>query len=421
MTYYDIIQTGEGMNRFEGIHINNLDHNGRGIGKINNQVVFIPNTLIGEIVDIEITETKKKYLEGQVEKFIKKSNDRVDSICSYYGECGGCDLMHTTYNNQLKYKENKIKDIFDHYYDSEVKINPIVATDELYYRNKITLKVDNEVGFHRKKTNDIIGITNCYIANKGINDLLNIIRNNIDLNGVYEIVIRYTSLKQSMVVFKINKPFKGNIDSLKPYCDSIVLYDGKYNTIYGNSYIKERIADMNFIISADSFFQVNTKQTEKIYKKVMDYCNLTGNEKVLALYCGTGTIGLFLSKNANKVLGIEINKYAIKDAEANKRINNIKNIDFKSGDVFNVIKDNNFKPDIIVVDPPRSGLTKETIMQIIKINPKKIVYVSCDPITLARDLNVFADKYKVKEVTPFDMFPNTYHVECVVLMSSKDK
>ena len=220
-----------------------------------------------------------------------------------------------------------------------------------------------------------------------------------------------------MLVFYSKKVIKLDVNKLN--VDTIICITDKQTILKGKGYIEEVIKGIRYVISPTSFFQVNTNGMINLYDKVLEYCGLNGNENLLDLYCGTGTIGIYLSKHCNKVFGIELNKEAIKDALVNKEINNLNNIDFKSGDVKEVLKTNNFIPDIIVVDPPRAGLDSKVIEQIISLKPKKLVYVSCDVITLARDLNLLKEYFNIKEVTPVDMFPNTYHVECVCELNFK--
>ncbi len=387
------------------VRIEKLDHFGRGIAKVNNIPIFVENSLIGEEVEILITKEKKNYMEGVVIDYIKKSPLRVKSNCPYYDKCGGCDLLHLSYIEQLKYKENKVKEIIKKFSGLEC-INNIVSSKQFNYRNKITLQVKNGIGYFQKKSNDIINIDNCLLVDNKINEIINKLKK-IDVSDVKKIVVRVTNL-ESMVVFygKIN--LKIDLD-----VDTIIIND---KVIKGNGYIREEINDFKFIISPTSFFQVNNIGMINIYNKVLEYVD-GGN--VLDLYCGTGTIGIYVSKKANKVLGIELNKEAIKDALINKKLNNINNIDFISGDVGTILSENNFKADIVIVDPPRAGLDNKSINNIIKIKPRKIIYVSCDPVTLARDLNILKEKYDVMEITPFDMFGNTYHVECVCLLKIK--
>ena len=387
------------------VKIENLDHFGRGISKINNIPIFVENSLVDETVEIVVTKEKKNYMEGLVTNYIKRSPLRVKSNCQYYDKCGGCSLLHLSYEKQLKYKENKVKEIIKKFSGLEC-VNNIVGSKQFNYRNKITLQVNKDIGYFQKKSNDIIPIDKCLLADKRINNIITELKN-IDVSNIKKIVIRVSTL-ESMVVFygEINSILDLNVDT--------IIVNGK--VIKGSGYIKEKIDNFEFIISSTSFFQVNNIGMINIYNKVLQYVD-GGN--VLDLYCGTGTIGIYVSKKANKVLGIELNNEAIKDAVINKKINNIDNIDFISGDVGNILSHNHFKADIVIVDPPRAGLDHNSINNIIKIKPNKIIYVSCDPITLARDLNILKEHYDVLEITPFDMFGNTYHVECVAILYRK--
>lgn len=387
------------------VKIEKLDHFGRGIAKVNNVPIFVENALIGEEVEVIVTKEKKNYMEGIVNKYIKTSPIRVVSKCPYYDKCGGCDLLHLSYEEQLKYKENKVKEVIKKFSGLEC-VNSIVGSKQFNYRNKVTLQVNKDIGYFKKRTNDIIAIDKCLLVDDKINKIIAELKN-VDVSKINKIVIRVTNL-ESMVVFYGNITNKINLD-----VDTIIVNN---KVIKGNGYIKENINGLNFIISPTSFFQVNNIGMINIYNKVLDYID-GGN--VLDLYCGTGTIGIYVSKKANKVLGIELNKEAVKDALFNKKINNINNIDFISGDVGIILFKNNFKADIVIVDPPRAGLDSNSINNIIKIKPNKIIYVSCDPVTLARDLNILKEHYDVLEITPFDMFSNTYHVECVCLLYLK--
>ena len=388
------------------VEITNLDHFGRGIVK-KEKPIFIDNALVGEIVEIEITKDNKKYSEGRVIKYIKKSPLRVESNCPFYDKCGGCDLLHLSYQEQLKYKETKVKEIIKKFSGLEC-VKEIVPTIQYNYRNKVTLHVKQKLGYYQKKSYDIINIDNCLIADERINDLIKKL-NNIDLNTITKITIRVSS-KESMLVIEGGKL---DITSFKEV-DTIIVDN---QVLKGRGYIIEEINNLKFVISPDSFFQVNRLGMINIYNQVLKYVDNDTN--VLDLYCGTGTIGIYLADKVNQVLGIEINKSAINDALMNKKINNLDNIDFKLGDVEDVLNNNSFKADCIVVDPPRAGLGNMVIKNIFKIQPQKLIYVSCDPVTLARDLNILKDKYDVVEITPFDMFSNTYHVECVGLLCLK--
>ncbi len=390
------------------VEIINLDHFGRGIAK-KDKPIFIDNALVGEVVEIEITKDKKKYSEGKVINYIKKSPLRVESDCPYYDKCGGCDLLHLSYEEQLKYKENKVKEIIKKFSGLEC-VNKIVPSVQYNYRNKVTLHVNKKVGYYQKKSYDIIAIDKCLIADNKINQLINKL-NKIDLNTINKIMIRVTN-KETMLVVEggeIDTDFFKEVDT--------IIVDNKI--LKGRGYIVEEINNLKFVISPNSFFQVNRLGMINIYNQVLKYVD--NNTNVLDLYCGTGTIGIYLASKVNQVLGIEINESAINDALLNKKINNLNNIEFKLGDVGTVLNNYNFKADCIVVDPPRAGLDNLAIKNILKINPQKLIYVSCDPVTLARDLNLLSNDYSVLEITPFDMFSNTYHVECVCLLKKINK
>ena len=391
------------------IEITKLDHQGRGIGRINNKIIFVPNTLPGEIIEVKITNEKKNYLEGQATKYIKTSNKRIKPLCPYYELCGGCNLMHLSYKDQLEYKQNKVEEIIKKYTNTTIKINNIIPSDnEYHYRNKITFHTNKIIGLYKKHTNDIINIKECLLANNKINEILKEL-NKLSFNKE-DIVVR--SNNQESLIY-----YKGNINNIEKIKIENIINDKKI--IKGNGYIKEQLNNLKFIISPTSFFQVNTQQTIKLYDKVKQLAYDKNMNKLLDLYCGTGTIGMYLSDNYQEVLGIEINKEAIKDANKNKKSNIINNITFIAEDAKKAIKRLKYKPDIIIVDPPRSGLFKGMIDNIIEINPKKIIYVSCDVITLARDLNQLSKKYIIKEIQPIDLFPQTYHVENIASLELK--
>ena len=277
------------------VEIINLDHFGRGIAK-KDKPIFIDNTLIGEVVEIEITKDKKKYSEGKVINCIKKSPLRVESDCPYYDKCGGCDLLHLSYEEQLKYKENKVKEIIKKFSGLEC-VNKIVPSVQYNYRNKVTLHVNKKVGYYQKKSYDIIAIDKCLIADNKINDLIKKL-NNIDLNTISKIMIRASSKETMLVVDggEIGTDFFKEVDT--------IIVDNKI--LKGKGYIIEEINNLKFVISPNSFFQVNRLGMINIYNQVLKYVD--NNTNVLDLYCGTGTIGIYLANKVNQVLGIEIKK-----------------------------------------------------------------------------------------------------------------
>lgn len=392
------------------IEITSLDHNGKGIGKLNNKIVFVENALPTEIVDIRIIKEKKNFIEATINRIIKSSINRVDSPCQYFDKCGGCDLLHMKYEDMIKFKQTKIENIVNRYLDKEIKINNIIeSNNQFYYRNKVTFQVKENIGFYKNNTYNIIPIEKCLISNDLINECLPYLKK-LELKHINKIICK-SSINELMIIIESNKKDL-NIECLKNIGTSIYIkHNNQYNLIYGNKFITQEIGKYKYLVSPDSFFQINLDICFKLYTKIKEYVGKNNN--ILDLYCGTGSIGIFVSEN-NTVLGIEINESAIKDAKENAKINNIKNIDFICGESGKRINSIKFKPDIIIVDPPRSGLTKETINNIFKLNPKKLIYVSCDPMTLVRDLNLLNEKYEIIELTPFDMFPNTKHVECLV-------
>lgn len=397
------------------VKIERLDHQGRGISKVNGITTFIPNSLPGEEVDIEIIQNKKNYKIGTIKKYVKKSDLRINPICPHYDKCGGCDLQHMNYLNQLKFKYEKVKNIISRFTSIDVsKVKEILYSYELYYRNKATFQVNNKIGFFNKKSNEIVSVEKCHIVSNKINDVLNIL-NGCDLDGIEKIVVRTNDI-DTMVIIKSSIISNEIREKLKRY--SIIKYNKKYEFLNGNKYIKDRIGNYQFLISPDSFYQVNSKVVKKLYDKVLEYLNPNGNEKILDLYSGTGTIGIYVSKFVQKVISVEINKYAVNDAKLNAKINNVNNIEFICDDVANVIdKFNNI--DSIIVDPPRAGLDDKTISYLKKISSNKIIYISCDVMTFARDLEKLSDMYDVIEITPVDMFPNTSHVECVCVLKRR--
>lgn len=384
------------------VKIEKLDHYGRGIGKINNKTVFVNNALENEIVEIKITKEKKNFCEATVCKYIKTSEKRKIPICPYYELCGGCQLLHLSYEEQLKFKENKVKEILKKFANiKEDIIKPIVKSEEeYYYRNKITLQVDKKIGLYQEKSNDIIPINYCYLVSNGMNDSIKDLIKEDFSSYKGNIVIKETTQKDKLIFYNLNKYYSNP-------------------KFINKDYILEKMGNFTFKISPQSFFQVNTKQAIKLYQKVKEYADLKGKEIILDLYCGTGTIGIFLSEKAKKVIGIEICKEAVEDAKENSKINQVDNCEFFCGDAQIEIEKIKEKVDIIIVDPPRSGLTEREINYFKRLNPQKIIYVSCDPITFARDLNILKNDYEIKEITPFDLFPQTYHVECVCILKHK--
>ncbi len=393
--------------------IEKLDNFGRGISHINNKIVFISNALEDEVVDATTTYSNKKFDEAKVNEIIEVSRMRIKPICPYFDICGGCNLLHMNYDDQLKFKYNKVKDIIFKYLKENIKVNDVIYSNQFNYRNKASFEVKEKLCYKMRKSTNLVDINYCYLLDKNINDIVHVL-NNLNLKNINNITIR-TGEEDIMVIISGN-PTQEIIDALKEKARSIYVND---KLVYGRSNIVSKIGNYEFFVSDKSFFQVNKYNVKKLYDKVLEYAELTGNENILDLYCGTGTIGIYLSKYAKSVIGIEVNEQAIFDANVNKNKNNIENISFICDTTSNInnIVNNDF--DVIIVDPPRSGLDKNTINFLINSKAKRIVYVSCDIMTLVRDLNILKQDYDIREITPVDMFPNTYHVETVCILERK--
>ena len=394
--------------------ITDLNHLGQGITRIDNKITFVPKTVSGDIINLEIIKSHKNYNEAKLLKIVKPSPDRIEYKCPYYNKCGGCNIANLEYTNQLKYKKEKVINIFKKY--NKIDINPtIIASDEiLHYRNKITLQYNEKLGLYEEKTHNIIEIEECLLMPQKVNDIIKLLNKYNYNTSLQKIVIRI--INNQVMINIIAKDISKSLIEILKNLDVSVYHNSKY--ISGNKVLIETLNNYKFSILPDSFFQINKKQTINLYNQIVEYANPQKEDKVLDLYCGVGTIGIYLSKYCKEVLGIEINKSSIENANINKKLNNVENISFIEADVSKVLS-MKYKADIIIVDPPRSGLDKNTIETLIKINPKKIVYVSCDPITLSRDINLLKNNYILKDIKLYDMFPETYHVESVCVLERR--
>lgn len=389
------------------IDIERLNHNGEGIGKIDNKTIFIPKTVIGDRVKVEVVEEYKNYMRGQVLEYIDRSSKCINPKCKYYYECGGCHISNMDYKEQLLYKENRVKDIFKRYLNKDIDISVIDSDNKYGYRNKITLQVkDGNIGLYKNRSKNIVEIDKCLLVSDKINKVINNLRN-YDLSRVNSIVIKESN---NEVMLYVDGKIDNNIIDMD--VDTIIIND---NVIKGGGYIVQDISGLKYKVSSKSFYQVNNNVVRKLYDRVVEYADLNKDDKVIDLYCGTGTIGIYLSKYCKEVLGIEISDSSIKDANNNIKLNNIDNVKFIKGDVGKIIS-NKYQASIVIVDPPRSGLDKNTRKGLLEILPKKIIYVSCDTMTLVRDLKDLLNKYKLVNISIADMFPQTYHVECVCVL-----
>lgn len=436
------------------LEIEALGGEGEGIGKVEGFTLFVAGAIPGDQIEARVLKIKKNYGYAKIEQMIQPSKDRCLPLCSKADRCGGCQLQHLTYKAQLDFKKNKVEEALKRIggFDN-VKVNEVIGMDNPYnYRNKAQYPVREvqgaiQIGFFASRSHRMIPIETCVIQNEVNDRILDAIKEYMKVNGVLpyneethkglirHIVIRNTKDFASVnVTLVINGNMIPNnqelinrlsqVSSVEGICLNInrektnVIMGEQTKVLYGDLYLIDTIGDIRYRISPASFFQVNPVQTEKLYKKALEYAGLTGEEIVWDAYCGIGTITLFLAQKAKKVYGVEIIPEAIEDAQYNKQLNGIDNVDFFVGKAEEVIEAQyreGIVADVIVVDPPRKGCDASLLETMKKMNPEKIVYVSCDPATLARDIKILAEAgYEIQRVQPVDMFPMTTHVETVV-------
>ncbi|WP_339920464.1 23S rRNA (uracil(1939)-C(5))-methyltransferase RlmD [uncultured Flavobacterium sp.] len=438
------------------------------------KVVFIPNVVPGDVVDVQTFKKRKAYYEGKAIHFHEFSEHRIEPICEHFGVCGGCKWQNMKYSQQLYYKQNEVFNHLQRIGKVELpEFEPILGSEkQFFYRNKMEFSFSNSrwlteaeigstedlgnrnaLGFHIPKMWDkILDINKCHLQEDPSNAIRNEVRDFANANGLTffnprahegllrTLMLRTSSTGEIMVLIQFFENDKANreliLDHLYekfPQITSLqyvvnnkandTLYDTDIKLYKGRDYILEEMEGLKFSINAKSFYQTNSDQAYELYKITRDFAGLTGNEIVYDLYTGTGTIAQFVSKKAKKVIGVESVPDAIKDAKANAVRNNIDNCEFYVGDMKVVFNDafiaQHGQPDVIITDPPRDGMHKDVIEQIMKIAPEKIVYVSCNSATQARDLALMDEKYKVARVRPVDMFPQTHHVENVVLLERR--
>lgn len=439
------------------VTVDSYGHEGEGVAKIEGYTVFIESALKGEVVKVKLIKVNKNYGVGKLLEVIEPSEERVEPLCSTYKRCGGCNLQHYSYEEQLNFKTERVKNVISRIGKLEdVVIHNTLGMENPYnYRNKVQLPVgatEEEilVGFYAPRSHDIINMDKCYIQDEVGDKVIEITKQWMKKFKIFAYdekshsgIIRHIMVRKGfktgeiMVVLVTRSedlPHKQEfVDLIKENIVGVVSIIQNINkektnvilglqslTLWGQDHISDYIGEFKFNISPLSFFQVNPVQTEILYGKALEYAGLTGEETVFDAYCGTGTISLFLSKRAKKVYGVEIIPQAIENAKENARTNGITNAEFivgKSEEEIPRLIAQGKKADVVVVDPPRKGCEEFLLKALSEIKPKRIVYVSCDPATLARDLGVLDGLgYKTLEIQPVDMFPQTAHVECVALI-----
>ena len=393
--------------------IDRFDDLGRGIAYVGDKITFIPNTIPGDTVDITITKETKKYNIAKVDKYLKLSSRRVKPKCPYFDICGGCTLQSISYEDTINYKYNKVKNLFK---KGNIEINlEIIRNPNPYnYRNKISLKVvDKRTGFYEESTHNIVEINECIIASPAINKTISLISEFNIING--SITIRCNKNNEILIILESSDKLNIDINYLKSQIKLVGIVINN-ETFYGDNFLIENINDYFYKISYDSFFQVNPYVASILFNEVSKRIN--EEDTVLDLYCGVGTLSLNAAR-AKEVIGVEIVENAILNAIFNAHINKIDNVKFILNDSTKAVSKLNKKFTKVIVDPPRSGLTKTIIDNILSINPEEIIYVSCDPATLVRDVLLFIDKYNIKKAIIFDMFSYTYHVETMIVLKRK--
>lgn len=440
------------------LEITDISSEGMGVGKYEGFTFFVHGGIIGDVVYIEVLEIKKKFGIGRVVGILEKSPYRDEPQCQHFYQCDGCQLQNLAYEKQLEFKKNRvINSLMRIGKIEDILVMDTIGMDYPYrYRNKVEFQVgkDYKIGFFKKGTHTVVPVEKSIIQDEIVDDILIIMKKfmkKYKVDGydkkskkgiIKNLLIRTTKENKAMVVIVTKDeyfPHKKELIEMLTYSgntvvsiyqninknDKLVTLGPRDIKLYGEDRVLDHIGEYKFLISPKSFFQVNHEQTKVLYDQVVEYLNLTGNEVVADLYCGIGTISIYISKHVRKVYGVEVVKEAIEDARENLKLNNIDNVEFilgKSEDVLPKLNEKGIKIDAIVVDPPRKGLDKSLIYSIIEASPQRIAYVSCNPSTLARDLGYLVEEgYKVVEVQPVDMFPHTTHVECVVLMSRVNK
>ena len=393
------------------VKIEKLDDFGRGICYVDKKVTFVPNTIPNDLVEIKITKEFKNYNEGKLINILIPSKKRIEPKCPYFSKCGGCVLQNMNYKDTLKYKKEKVINIFK---KNKLEINPIVIENANYYnyRNKISLKViDKKIGYYEPKSHSIVEIDSCLVASNSINKTIQLIKKMNIINGL--VTIRCNKNDEILIIIKSKDKLNIDVDSIKENIKLVgIVINNKL--FYGEDFLYENINGIFYKISYDSFFQVNPYIASKIFDIIKE--NINSNETVLDIYSGVGTLSLTASTVAKKVIGIEIVENAVLNAIHNAKINKINNVDFLLNDATKAITKLNLFFDKVIVDPPRAGLTKTVIDTIKKIKPKEIIYVSCDPQTLVRDIKLLSDLYIINKFYIEDMFSFSYHVESVCIL-----
>lgn len=458
----------------EDVAVTDYAAEGKALARVDGKVVFISGAVPGDVADVMLTKSKKDWAEGRVTQIKKMAPDRQEPFCRHFGVCGGCKWQMLPYSKQLQYKQQEAEQNLRRIGKLEFPdMLPIVGSDlTTAYRNKLEFTFSNKryllpgeivagetpvnspaLGYHAPRIFDkVIDIQTCYLMDDVNNRIRNSVRsfaldNDFEFYDVRQhtgwlrnIIIRYCTTGELMVNICLNheaeEDRKRLLDHLLQQVPEIstllytinpkwndTIYDLEPQVYYGKGYALEKLEEFQFKISPKSFFQTNTRQGEKLYSIARDFAGLTGNEIVYDLYCGTGSIGIFVSPLAKKIIGVEVIADAIEDAKENAALNGITHAEFFAGDVIKICDDAFFarhgRPDVVITDPPRAGMHEKLVNKLLEMEAPRIVYVSCNTATQARDLALLAEKYRIVKVQAVDMFPHTHHIECVALLELK--
>jgi len=439
------------------LEISDLAYGGTSVAKVDGYVVLVYGGIPGDVVKVEITKKKSNYAEAKVLQIVKESNLRTKPRCSHFGFCGGCTWQNLKYEEQLRFKTKQVKESLRHIAGfADPPVQDALGSDQIfYYRNKMEYAFSPHpekkliLGLHPRKRFDLVfDLKECFLQSKVANKIVDFVRTFAKERNLpaYDHksqsgLLRFLMIKEGKNTDEtmVNLvTYKGDFLPAKDFCDAIfsnfpsvksivrninsrvsqIAVGEEEELLGGERTINERLGKFEFEISSNSFFQTNPKQAEKLYGIVLRSADLQGDEEVLDLYCGNGTISIFLSQAARKVIGVEAVEEAVQNAQRNAELNGVNNCQFIRGETKKVLKDfegDKNIPHLVVIDPPRAGLHPRVIRSLLNMKPSKIVYVSCNPTTLARDLKIFCEKdYKLENVQPVDMFPHTYHIESVV-------
>ena len=447
---------------------------GKSLARVDGKVIFVSGVIPGDVADIQLGKSKKDWAEGRAIKIVEPSPNRLTPFCKHFGNCGGCKWQMLPYEKQLEYKQQEAEQNLKRIGKIDIpEMLPIIGSSKTTaYRNKLEFTFSNKryltneeigsetaitqqnaLGYHAPRIFDkVIDITECHLLDEVNNTIRNTVRdfaavNNLAFYDIREhtgwlrnIIIRFTTTGELMVNIVINNEDETNrkalLDHLLAKVSAITtllytinpkwndtIYDLTPQVYFGKGYVMEKLGKWEFMISPKSFFQTNTQQAENLYSVAKDFAGLTGDEIVYDLYCGTGSIGIFVSDKAKKIIGVEVIEDAIEDAKKNAALNKIEHAHFFAGDVIKICNDDFFaqhgKPDVVITDPPRAGMHEKLVNKLLEMESPKIVYVSCNTATQARDIALLSAKYNVEKVQAVDMFPHTHHIECVALLTLK--